>query len=1212
MEEDFDSLYVGYPDRDDPNIQSLLYAKKELRILEPDGPRVDNLYFNTQVLAGIVLQEYGSVMMLSATGSGKTGCFANFESEMRRKHPGAVKNFYYICGIAQQGDFESQFVSTFSAAEDRAKHRRGGEARSKRKILKEHFILRTYDQISKEIAKRSNSDLLRDFGNAAFMFDELHTMKIEEKIDYSKLMKNTPRPRLEMYANILRLTRICPDAYYLYVTATPTTNKLREFAYHFMLMPDALMIDRPLARAIIDYINYTNADRHPRDAPIVIPEEKWKVVNIEAIEALDPDFIDHSRGVNCEGLPLNEDEYVKEVDYRAIEELTVQLEEVIRGRVIYVRAPDTGVEQVYPNSEYDTCSHRNLRTLTMDTYQGECYSRYILNEGNKSKEEIIRGLYDQDDHGEVAEDETGKQTKKGKTVKGKKKRKGDEEKKSGAGLYLLPKQAAVIVFPPVAYIEAILAGKTIDILDERNNAYRASVGPEAAKQHFEVVTEKKLKTVADYKTKPYAGVIEKKGVLGTANVNKLVIKKHFANFVSHPRLGDRNLRSISAKFYEIVKYLERADTGLAYISDEYYSTNVLALASILVSRPLPPSNQWNLTNTSWKEFKESIPTQWIKDGQIIIAKAPRFLLYTSATDEKIRNEGLDLARHPANVNGDYIKAIIATELGSLGININHATAAFFNIPRFTPAMQEQAKGRVLRPNSHTALIAQRNARFPSKIGTPFEVELNYMVVVPNEEVVNYYGEDVYIPSIDSLLYRVIYEKDFYGSFLARLYKSMALDAPINLKRNVRPTDIPGSRDMDYQIEPLAPYNCDTTLPVDMSTYSRYYNADSSDAIFGHIKEYCSIYNCADIMDVISTISTVHGYPHREIATLIREIIETTRVVLIDRYGYKQYLAEYHGMIYLTRDPFAPYESALEIYSAQVNYIETLTLDSYATQDVNIDTEIGILESGDFGDDVNSNYWFAKQSAYKKVALFEKAWLTPEGIKWADLVIEACKMLFFYDESVKICVHEVELLYSKTTNYNAVDGILRPTGRLRICVNSIWRYANEQERAHYAKLMTDATEAKLQKYYSAHADIGVIAIIVRPNRVHIREFVYDEIKGMYFGSEGTKCSGLKPYSIIGMIYKATLGIEEVTLSQEDEELYVNVIQNYFTNIAPSSINALRRNHTKLAWYYDTISTAQGGKLKKSRLCNELCLTLLERGAVFTVIGDAELTIARATT
>src|SRR5687768_13228744 len=82
MNQKLEDFINPYPSRDHPDIQSLLYAKKEIRELVPDPDpalgeyRVDPIFFNHQVAFQRIMSEYGSVLVESGTGSGKTGQIA--------------------------------------------------------------------------------------------------------------------------------------------------------------------------------------------------------------------------------------------------------------------------------------------------------------------------------------------------------------------------------------------------------------------------------------------------------------------------------------------------------------------------------------------------------------------------------------------------------------------------------------------------------------------------------------------------------------------------------------------------------------------------------------------------------------------------------------------------------------------------------------------------------------------------------------------------------------------------------------------------------------------------------------------------------------------------------------------------------------------------------------------------------------------------------
>jgi hypothetical protein len=760
-------------------------------------------------------------------------------------------------------------------------------------------------------------------------------------------------------------------------------------------------------------------------------------------------------------------------------------------------------------------------------------------------------------------------------------------------LYQLPKQAAVIVFPTKKHALARLAGK------------KSSIPGIAGKDGITGLVEMQEITVKkgweDYDTKDYYRQIKRQGKVGMKKVKQLVVADWFAEYLSKDKL----LYECSAKIYEVVTYVEREDTGLTYLAEEFYQTNCLAIAAALESRtrPLKNSKRWPGEGIRWTAFNHANVEDWLDaNGNITIAKAPRYMIYTSGIDANVRAQSLALASHPANVNGDYLILVIATEVGTVGININNGAAVFFNTPRFTPAAMRQTEDRVFRGRqSHKEALRLAALRGKDYV----KVEVRYMVARVDPSVREEYPD---VLEIDSLLYRVIYEKAFRFGLFFRMWKRIAVDAPVNRRRNMRITDRPRTEDTDYVDERYYQLiGFDDTLPIDYSTYNIYYSEESIPRVTEVIRELFEKRGNYPVSGILDILSTEYDFSQQEVANAIRHLVETSELLLHDRYGYPQYLAESQGMLYITRDTALVPEPSLHYYSANAIYTDQDILEDYAAKNTNISHSIDKLDK--LKSPASYKHWYSELDAYKKIKLFEAAYVIviqssedDAPIPWVVKVLDCASNLYAIDESDDTAVHEIELVYSKTTNYNAVDGLLRPSGHLRIFRDGIWRHTNELERPYYAKIMEAKMEKILLTYYDKFRDIGILGIVVRHDLVHIREFQYDPTTSSYSSSEGTKCTGLSAYALVGMIFDVTNPAVTITNTVKDN---IQTVRQVF-KVGTATIRKLSKK--KLEYYAQRVESGLPGK---TELCHELCSALLSIGAVFAIIGSASATISKMT-
>jgi hypothetical protein len=153
-------------------------------------------------------------------------------------------------------------------------------------------------------------------------------------------------------------------------------------------------------------------------------------------------------------------------------------------------------------------------------------------------------------------------------------------------------------------------------------------------------------------------------------------------------------------------------------------------------------------------------------------------------------------------------------------------------------------------------------------------------------------------------------------------KQCAIGCNVNKKKNIRRNDKNDSADCDYQ---NCEYKCfNELLPktsnlnskiLDFSTYGELYN---NDIVSGLIKQIIHLFKEKTILSLDDIINTIDINILKKFYILALEKIIIDRIIIIDRYGFINYLRENKGIFYLDRN-YPDEISFREISSSSMNY-----------------------------------------------------------------------------------------------------------------------------------------------------------------------------------------------------------------------------------------------------------------------------------------------------
>lgn len=257
-----------------------------------------------------------------------------------------------------------------------------------------------------------------------------------------------------------------------------------------------------------------------------------------------------------------------------------------------------------------------------------------------------------------------------------------------------------------------------------------------------------------------------------------------------------------------------------------------------------------------------------------------------------------------NIDGDYIKVVFISKVSSEAISIHHATTYVQYQAVWTPTVENQAKDRIYRSQSHLDLQAREIDRLIDEGMDPDEARRIATVDVEEYYLASIYpGENVsFITSIDYNIYNKSLGKDIAIKGFIRKLAKISVDCPIHRKRNIRADDVDNSPECHYQ---ECNYQCfyKPRVEVDFSTYDINFTQEAVDKIQNNLKIYF-------LREGSGTIDSIRSYldpdgdrqidfRSRSVEIALSKMI-IDRIPIRDRFGYVCYLLENDGVFFLTR------------------------------------------------------------------------------------------------------------------------------------------------------------------------------------------------------------------------------------------------------------------------------------------------------------------------
>lgn len=448
-----------------------------------------------------------------------------------------------------------------------------------------------------------------------------------------------------------------------------------------------------------------------------------------------------------------------------------------------------------------------------------------------------------------------------------------------------------------------------------------------------------------------------------------------------------NLRTISAKFYEIIKIVNQRDGNififspfknggggalslgmcLKYHGYEQFNETENIFVSQGGSGPQRSGCKTHIDQSDQPEtgFQKRLPRK-IRQN---FPKKPRFAIITSGMSPSSKMDLiLEIFNSWENRHGEYIKILIATPIVREGINTANVLTYINLGPEWNASLSFQAKYRVLRAISHEDLLDELREKAIIENRDPNLVKIyvniiNLAAIDPNKKT-----------SVDIDMYITSEDKDISIKFIENVMRKEAIDAQIHAARNQI------SRTSDKFMNYFGSHSYYGKEPVkpDLSSYNVLYIEHDIDEIINYIK---NIYRTKFSLSLNELLTLLNTYPKKFPLSYIQQAIErliTTKEQIIDRFGFHGYIQEKGHQFYIQREyPVRSNTSRnniiLDYYSENLFGISINNLIDFTNKLKSASTEM--IEENILKTDPDTTEWdkqFDTLSDESKIKVFEKA------------------------------------------------------------------------------------------------------------------------------------------------------------------------------------------------------------------------------------------------
>lgn len=474
-----------------------------------------------------------------------------------------------------------------------------------------------------------------------------------------------------------------------------------------------------------------------------------------------------------------------------------------------------------------------------------------------------------------------------------------------------------------------------------------------------------------------------------------------------------HLRELSSKFYEIIRLARANPKKKRYVFFEYKNVGAILFGLCLelfgYQRYTRTESAFQITSSEGLGGLKTYCSHPDDIGERVILenKAPRYALLTSETSPTRLSSIMSLINSEENIDGEYIQILIGSPISKEGINLSDFRC-FDNVnPWWNESYTTQAEGRIIRATGFIYTTERERRRSIKNHENPDDIRIE----------VESYSHCATIPgrddTIDEHMYKISEEKNIEISKVMRYMKQCSVDCFTHYKRNVRPTDIDGSVECDYQ---KCEYKCINEPPKEaMEAYNLIV---SQRLVEETVPKIIDLFSNVFVL-TIDEIQKMTSISKLYCLLCLQNIIDHN-IPIINRYGIESFLRNYGNYYYLIKDKYIVESNADDLFYAQtllikpnINY-ESIIYELHSSEQSEIINKIYALSADDPNFEQAFNYYVDKLNKKYKIVLFEeavKSFVTSgERTLVADLIIKKwSKNLYYLLEPTRSIVETAKLL-----------------------------------------------------------------------------------------------------------------------------------------------------------------------------------------------------------
>ena len=909
-------FFASYPEQDDPDIQTLITRKQELREIAPDmkeeTPERGKLY-NHQKIFFRIFRNYQKGMIFHRAGVGKNSAYlslaeyyksiVNSAESLINENPYINRVYFLVKGDSIRNEIRNQIVykatpkGTYDTPNVLLAENVSKTKNAITRNLKDWYTIYGFRELKNRLIEMTDDQIITEFSGSLIFIDEVHNLQNEEGGDLDSKHKNPEikenDDESEESENLEQ--KILTESTYLSdFFKESKSDKIYDQIYRLVHLVKRSKVflgsATPMINETIEFITVMN---------LILPLDKQLKLNT----------FDWSR------VTIND------------------LEPYIRGLISYVRELDTGIKineiGSYMDNVYDSIdsngnnitikSEIKLYKTTMSEFQDRAYR--------------------------IA-----------------------ESKSADTTFYLNERAVSNFVFPDGSWGGKIPNMQNQFYSDKSESSNNTNIRPrgrprknitESVQTPRETVQtpresvqtpRESVQTPRKIKVKKPEKTSEE---LRSFGVGKYAYSPKNDEYISTPEFSSylsnlENIRNSSCKYYEILlRYnskigpVHNENPGTAFIySDIKTGSGPITLGLCMEAQGYDRF----MENDS--VFSNEIINGVVSEKKVIkntLSKKLRYAFISGNTPGTRINSILELFNSDENMDGEYIKVLIGSRVTRDGINFSNVRNFELLSAGWHMSGIYQALYRILRSTSHVKLIERARSINP-------EAQI-YVNIYRNAAI------PLNSDSIDLKLYNISEDKDIKIKRLERIMVSLAIDNLINIKRNKRITDLdytsacfydkcdyPSFTNEPKNLNAIATLNSNykyTELKnpyLDTSTFDLYYCEDLLNLIINRLKDLFRSYENLSISS-ISSIPEFLEFPEKYIILALYKI-KNENIQFYNRLGFPVYLHLNYNNLYISKE----YNSDISNNFYVSNNIYSISTDLQSFLYLNDTSRITIIES----------------------------------------------------------------------------------------------------------------------------------------------------------------------------------------------------------------------------------------------------------------------------